>query len=146
LTPPLGANRQRLITRVIVPGILPNLYNDLRILLGSAWTLLIIAELIGATSGISYFINQQGKYRNYDNVFAGIIIIGLIGLITDQFLARMRPIFFPWLRKGARGSGGFIHWISGGRYSRRPLPDGDVRSRLDAETAHDVGLVEGDRA
>ena len=141
----LGANRKRLISRVIVPGILPNLYNDLRILLGSAWTLLIIAELIGATSGISYFINQQGKYRNYENVFAGIIIIGLIGLITDQFLARMRPVLFPWLRKGAGSSGGFFYWISGGRYTRRPLPLFDQRSssELDGAAAHDVGVVPG---
>jgi NitT/TauT family transport system permease protein len=94
----LGANRRQLLTRVVVPGILPNLYNDLRILLGWAWTYLIIAELIGAMSGISYFINQQGKYRNYENVFAGIIIIGVVGLVTDQVLGRLRPVLFPWLR------------------------------------------------
>jgi NitT/TauT family transport system permease protein len=58
--------------------------------------MLIIAELIGATSGISYFINQQGKYRHYDQVFAGIIIIGLIGLVTDQALAWLGRRLFPW--------------------------------------------------
>lgn len=92
----LGANCQQLVSRVVIPGILPNLYNDLRILLGWAWTYLIVAELIGASSGISYFINQQGKYRNYDNVFAGIIIIGLVGLITDQLLALASRFLFPW--------------------------------------------------
>ena len=92
----LGASNKRLLTRVIVPAILPDLYNDLRILLGSAWTALIVAELIGASSGISYFINQQGKYRNYDRVFAGIIIIGLIGLCTDQILAFIGRFLFPW--------------------------------------------------
>jgi NitT/TauT family transport system permease protein len=45
---------------------------------------------------MSYFINQQGKYRNYDNVFAGIIVIGLAGLITDQILARIGRRLFPW--------------------------------------------------
>lgn len=136
----LGASRKRLVLRVIVPGILPNLYNDLRILLGSAWTLLIIAELIGATSGISYFINQQGKYRNYDNVFAGIVIIGLIGLITDQFLARMRPRLFPWLRGRSAGqSQGFMNWLTSGRYSRRggaaSLPPIDEESTAIGRTA-----------
>jgi NitT/TauT family transport system permease protein len=92
----LGARRSRLLTRVIVPGILPNLYNDLRILLGWAWTYLIVAELIGATSGISYFIQQQGKYRNYDKVFAGIIVIGVVGLVTDQVLAYLGRYLFPW--------------------------------------------------
>lgn len=92
----LGAGRGQLLGRVIVPGILPNLYNDLRILLGWAWTYLIVAELIGATSGISYFIQQQGKYRNYDRVFAGIIVIGIIGLVTDQILAYLARHLFPW--------------------------------------------------
>jgi NitT/TauT family transport system permease protein len=92
----LGATSRRLVTRVVLPGMLPNLYNDLRIVLGTAWTMLIIAELIGATSGISYFINQQGKYRHYDQVFAGIIIIGVIGLVTDQALAWLGRRLFPW--------------------------------------------------
>ena len=93
----LGAGKRRLITRVVLPGVVPNLYNDLRIMLGTAWVYLIVAELTGAASGISWFINQQGKYRHYDNVYAGIFIIGLIGLGCDQFLAAARPLLFPWL-------------------------------------------------
>jgi NitT/TauT family transport system permease protein len=92
----LGANDRQLLVRVVIPAMLPQLYTDLRILLGSAWTALIVAELIGASSGISYFINQQGKYRNYDNVFAGIIVIGMLGLLTDQLLARGARFLFPW--------------------------------------------------
>ena len=99
----LGARGRRLVTRVIVPGILPNLYSDMRILLGWAWTYLIVAELVGASSGISYFINQQAKYRNYDNVFAAIIMIGAIGLATDQALARLGVRLFPWTRRRRRG-------------------------------------------
>jgi NitT/TauT family transport system permease protein len=87
---------------VILPGILPNLYNDTRILIGWAWTYLIIAELIGASSGISWFINQQGKHFRFDNVFAGIIMIGIIGLATDQLLALLRPILFPWTAERSR--------------------------------------------
>lgn len=93
----LGASRRRLVTNVILPGILPNLYNDMRILLGWAWTYLIVAELIGASSGISWFINQQGKHFHFDNVFAGIMMIGFIGLICDQFLALFSTYLFPWL-------------------------------------------------
>lgn len=101
----LGAKRFQLMSRVIIPGIVPKLYNDLRILLGWAWTYLIVAELIGATSGISWFINQQGKYRNYDNVFAGIILIGVVGLATDQVLGFLSRYLFPWEGHpvGARG-------------------------------------------
>ncbi len=92
----LGATDRTLLTRVVVPAMLPQLYNDLRILLGAAWTALIVAELIGASSGISYFINQQGKYRNYANVFAGIILIGVLGLLTDQLLSFLGRRLFPW--------------------------------------------------
>jgi NitT/TauT family transport system permease protein len=101
----LGATRNRLLTRVILPGILPALYTDMRILLGWAWTYLIVAELIGAASGISYFINQQGKYFNFANVYAGIIMIGVIGLVTDQALAVAGRGLFPW-QPAARGLGG----------------------------------------
>jgi ABC-type proline/glycine betaine transport system permease subunit len=106
---------------VIVPGILPNLYNDLRILLGWAWTYLIVAELIGATSGISYFIQQQGKYRNYDKVFAGIIVIGVVGLVTDQVLAYLARHLFPWQGTGLTARERRVHrWLAALR-RRAPL-------------------------
>ncbi|MDD9911225.1 MAG: ABC transporter permease [Ahrensia sp.] len=96
----LGASRISLLMRVIIPGILPKLYDDLRILLGWAWTYLIVAELIGAASGISYFINQQGRFSQYQNVYAGIVLIGLIGFATDQLLMRIKPYLMPWIPGG----------------------------------------------
>lgn len=95
----LGAGRLKLLYRVIVPGISVDLYNDMRILLGWAWTYLIVAEYIGASSGITYFINQQAKYRIYDNVFAAIIMIGILGFTTDRILAVLGTKFFPWKRR-----------------------------------------------
>lgn len=94
----LGAKRSQLVFKVVLPGIIVDLYNDMRILLGWAWTYLIVAEYIGASSGITFFINQQAKYRIYDNVFAAIIIIGLIGLFTDIILAWAGRQLFPWQR------------------------------------------------
>ena len=78
----------QLLRRVVLPGILPDLYRDQRILLGWAWTYLIVAELIGTTSGITWFITQQARYQHFDNVYAAIIMIGIIGLGTDMVLAR----------------------------------------------------------
>ena len=98
----LGAKRFQLLYRVIIPGISVDLYNDMRILLGWAWTYLIVAEYIGASSGITYFINQQAKYRIYDNVFAAIVMIGIIGFTTDRILAVIGTRLFPW--KQRRGS------------------------------------------
>ena len=92
----LGAGSRRLLTRVIVPGVLPRLYIDMRILLGWAWTYLIVAELIGEKSGITAHIQQQGRYFNFDKVYAGIIMIGLLGLVSDQLLQVLGRRLFPW--------------------------------------------------
>jgi NitT/TauT family transport system permease protein len=95
----LGARPHQLFAHVVVPGILPNLYNDLRILLGWSWTWLVIAELIGVKTGLTEFIETQGRWRNFDAVFPVIFLIGIIGFFTDQFLAWFRSILFPYTRK-----------------------------------------------
>jgi NitT/TauT family transport system permease protein len=98
----LGTRNLKLLTRVVVPGILPDLYRDQRILLGWAWTYLIVAELIGATSGITWFITQQARYQRWENVFAAITILGIIGLSTDLILALAGKRLFPWDRSLAK--------------------------------------------
>jgi NitT/TauT family transport system permease protein len=98
----LGARRLTLLFRVVVPGIINNLYKDLRILLGWAWTYLIVAELIGTSSGITWFITQQARYKNFDNVYAAIMMIGILGLTTDLILARLGRRLFPWERNMAK--------------------------------------------
>ncbi len=94
----LGAQRLSLLFRVVIPGIVTDLYRDMRILLGWAWTYLIVAELIGTSSGITWFITQQARYKNFDNVFAAILIIGVIGITTDMVLAWLGRRIFPWQR------------------------------------------------
>ena len=98
----LGATRIQLLFKVVIPGILPQLYKDQRILLGWAWTYLIVAELIGTSSGITWFITQQARYQNFDNVFAAIMMIGIIGLLSDILLARLGKRLFPWERSGKK--------------------------------------------
>ena len=97
----LGANNISLLFKVVVPGIATDLFKDMRILLGWAWTYLIVAELIGTSSGITWFITQQARYKNFDNVFAAIIIIGIIGLSTDLILAWLGRKAFPWQQTDA---------------------------------------------
>jgi NitT/TauT family transport system permease protein len=94
----LGARGVSLVTRVIIPASITDIYTDLRILLGWAWTYLIVAEVVGTMSGISFFINQQARYRNFDNVYAAIMMIGIIGLTTDMALAWLGKVLFPWKR------------------------------------------------
>jgi NitT/TauT family transport system permease protein len=92
----LGASKSQLLTKIVLPSALPNLYRDMRILIGWAWTYLVVAELIGEKSGISAFIYQQQRYRHFDNVYASIVIIGAIGLLCDQLLALVGKYLFPW--------------------------------------------------
>jgi len=92
----LGVKGPRLLTRVVLPGILPDVWKDQRILLGWAWTYLIVAEVVGSSSGITYFINQQAKYRIYDHVYAAIGMIGILGLTMDAGLAWLGRRLFPW--------------------------------------------------
>ncbi len=92
----LGARPGRLLFRVVIPSCLPKLYMDMRILLGWAWTYLIVAEVVGTSTGISWFINQQAKYRVFENVYAAILVLGFIGLGTDMLLAALGRTLFAW--------------------------------------------------
>lgn len=94
----LGTSKLKLLFHVVIPGILPDLYRDQRILLGWAWTYLIVSELIGTSSGITWFITQQARYQHFDNVYAAIFIIGFIGLGSDVLLAWLGKRLFPWDR------------------------------------------------
>jgi NitT/TauT family transport system permease protein len=118
----LGASRRQLLRRVVVPGIITEVYTDLRVLLGWAWTYLIVAELIGVSSGITLFINQQAKYRAYDKVYASIILIGLVGLATDVALAWLGRQLFPWVRTAR--AGWLRQWLARGRERRRAAVEG----------------------
>ena len=94
----LGTKKLKLLLHVVIPGVLPDLYRDQRILLGWAWTYLIVAELVGTSSGITWYITQQARYEHFDNVYAAIMMIGIIGLGTDLVLAWVGRKLFPWDR------------------------------------------------
>ena len=98
----LVLGKDKLVWRVVVPGILPSLYNDLRILLGWAWTWLVVAELIGTKSGLTEIIDTQGRRFHFDHVYPIILLIGFTGFLTDQLLSNLRDIFFPWANEGKK--------------------------------------------
>lgn len=116
----LGARGLKLVTRVIIPAAITDIYTDMRILLGWAWTYLIVAEVVGTMSGITLFINQQARYRNFENVYAAIAMIGIIGLSTDIFLAWFGTVLFPWKRK-SRASSAKSKWFPK-LWPKSPMP------------------------
>ena len=97
----LGTNKAKSLFHVVIPAALPDIYRDLRVLLGWAWTYLIVSELIGTTTGITWFITQQARYQSFDNVYAAILIIGVIGLVCDVILMKLGQHLFKW-KAGAK--------------------------------------------
>ena len=80
----LGASQWQIIRDIITPAALPNMVDNLRITLGWCWTYLIIAEIVAASSGIGHVIWSLRRFVKTPEVMAGIVAIGIIGLLTDQ--------------------------------------------------------------
>jgi NitT/TauT family transport system permease protein len=77
-------SRRRLFTQVVIPAVLPQIIVGMRIGLGVAWLVVVAAEMIALRSGLGYLIMDSRNAGNrYDLVVAGMIIIGLIGLLLD---------------------------------------------------------------
>ncbi|MFC0211287.1 ABC transporter permease [Paenibacillus chartarius] len=96
----LGANRRQAIERVLLRAVMPDLMNTMRMMLGWAWTYLVVAELVAASSGLGFSIMKSQRFLNTDVIFVGIMAIGLLGLLTDRAFAFCHRRFFPWLEGG----------------------------------------------
>lgn len=93
----MGANRRELMELVLLQSAKPALLDTLRITMGWAWTYLVVAELVAANSGLGYAILKAQRFLQTDKIFGGIIIIGLIGLVTDQLFRFAHRKAFPWM-------------------------------------------------
>jgi NitT/TauT family transport system permease protein len=96
----LGVNNRGLIRRVLIPGAAPEIAEILRMVLGWAWTYVIVAELIGASSGIGHMITDSQALLATDQIIFGIIVIGLIGLVSDLLFKQANRHLFPWAQLG----------------------------------------------
>ena len=92
----LGASDRSLVTRVLLPNSAPAIAEILRMVLGWAWTYVIVAELIGSSSGIGHMITDSQALLNTGQIIFGIIVIGLIGLISDFLFKAANMKLFPW--------------------------------------------------
>ena len=96
----LGSSDRTLVARVLVPGAAPEIFEILRMVLGWAWTYVIVAELIGASSGIGHMITDSQALLATDQIIFGIIVIGLIGLASDMGFKWGNRRLFPWALLG----------------------------------------------
>lgn len=95
----LGATRGRLITKVILPASRPAILDDLRIVLGWAWTYIVVAEIVAARSGIGAVILNASRFMDTATIFVGILTIGVIGLVSDLFFNAASRRLFPYLQR-----------------------------------------------
>src|SRR5215475_5428226 len=92
----LGADAGGIVRRVMLPGAAPQIAETLRLVLGWAWTYVIVAELIGSESGIGHMIMDSQALLNTGQIIFGIIVIGCIGLISDYLFKVLNRRLFAW--------------------------------------------------
>lgn len=95
----LGASKWQTYRMVLVPASLPGIMDSMRITIGWAWTYLVVAELVAANSGLGYMILKAQRFLAIDRIFAGLVIIGFMGLITDYFFKWLTKVVVPWSEK-----------------------------------------------
>ena len=95
----MGARPLELMRDVLVPYLLPQIYDRLRVTLGWCWTYLVIAELIAAQRGVGHVIKEAQRFNASDKLFVCFIVLGLIGLLTDVAAKYFHHILFPHTEK-----------------------------------------------
>ena len=92
----LGSSNTGVVLRVLIPANAPDIAETLRLVLGWAWTYVIVAELIGSSSGIGHMIIESQALLATGQIIFGIIVIGIIGLISDLCFKLINRHFFAW--------------------------------------------------
>jgi NitT/TauT family transport system permease protein len=92
----LGASRWQLVWHVLVPGSLPAIGEALRVMNGIGWTYVILAELVNPRYGLGALITVAGKRSHVDYIFAGVIVILLIGVLTDLLIRLINQRLYAW--------------------------------------------------
>lgn len=92
----LGGNRWQTLMQVIFPHVLPGIIDACRINLAAAWQLVIVSELIAATEDLGRRISVAGRFLRTDEIFVGLIVIGVIGLTFDLLFQYFLRVSCKW--------------------------------------------------
>jgi NitT/TauT family transport system permease protein len=91
-----GTPWYKLFTRVILPGALPTIFAGLRIALGVSLVVLVSAEFVASNSGIGYLIWTSWQTLVVENMFVGIIVVTILGVLTTFLLRECERLLVPW--------------------------------------------------
>ena len=95
----LGATRRQLVHKVIWPSAKPAIFDNLRIVLGWAWTYIVVAEIVAASSGVGFVILTASRYLDTPTIFVGILSIGIVGIVSDLVFNAASRRLFPYLQR-----------------------------------------------
>jgi NitT/TauT family transport system permease protein len=98
----MGASRKRIVIEVVVPAAAPAIIDSMRTMIAVGWTYLVIAEIVGASAGIGAVMMRAGRFLHVDIIMAGILMIGILGVMTDLLFRLAARLLFPWnvVRRG----------------------------------------------
>ena len=96
----LGASNAQIFRKVILPSAMPEIFTAMRVGIGVAWTCLVAAELIAASSGLGWLVQFAGQALQVSIVIVGIVIIGLIGYAMELVIRKIESLVVPWRGHG----------------------------------------------
>jgi len=92
----LGADQRSVFFHVVLPACMPEIFTGLRTAVGVAYTTLVAAEMVAATSGVGWMVIDASKYLKSDVMFVGIIIMGITGILIDGGLRFLEKKLVFW--------------------------------------------------
>lgn len=95
----VGVSKVGVLRHVVLPNAMPAVFDNVRVSFGWAWSYLLLAEIVGANTGLGHMIMESQRFLRTDNVIAGVLIIGLIGVSIDLVFRGLYALMFPWSEK-----------------------------------------------
>lgn len=95
----LGFSRWEVLWEIVIPASLPGILDTFRITIGWTWTYLVVAELVAAQDGLGRRIMEAQRYLATETIIFGILVIGLLGLITDYMFKFLSAQLFGWMKE-----------------------------------------------
>jgi NitT/TauT family transport system permease protein len=96
----LGANRWQILSTIVLPAVAPKIAISMRQMLAVSWTYLVIAEIVAASTGIGAVMMRGQRFLKVDEIMAGIVVIGVVGLMFDFLFRWAQRVLFPYVPPG----------------------------------------------
>jgi NitT/TauT family transport system permease protein len=97
----LGASKWQVVRTVLVPAALPEIFDSFRVMNAISWTYVILAEAVNPEHGLGYMVELARTHQKASWSFAGLLVIGGIGLLTDLLIRSVSAVLFRWREKSA---------------------------------------------